>query len=54
MCCRATTPSTGRSGDKEDSVTESRFEFDRVFKSDSSQAKVFEAVQPLVTSVLDG
>ncbi|CAN0258536.1 unnamed protein product, partial [Ectocarpus sp. 8 AP-2014] len=30
------------------------FEFDRVFKPDSSQEGVFEAVSPLVTSVLDG
>ncbi|CAM9805319.1 unnamed protein product, partial [Ectocarpus sp. 13 AM-2016] len=35
-------------------VSETHFEFDRVFKPDSSQEGVFEAVSPLVTSVLDG
>ncbi|CAM9983991.1 unnamed protein product, partial [Hapterophycus canaliculatus] len=35
-------------------VTETHFEFDRVFKPDSTQEGVFEAVSPLVTSVLDG
>ncbi|CAN0464364.1 unnamed protein product [Ascophyllum nodosum] len=42
--------STGRG----DETTNFRFEFDRVFKQDSSQGSVFEAVSPLVTSVLDG
>mmetsp|Transcript_2572 Transcript_2572/g.10769 ORF Transcript_2572/g.10769 Transcript_2572/m.10769 type:complete len:1170 (-) Transcript_2572:68-3577(-) len=32
----------------------SRFEFDRVFQQASSQVEVFEAVEPLVTSLLDG
>jgi hypothetical protein len=36
-----------------DAVTQ-RFEFDRVFSPGSTQAEVFEAVQPLVVSVLDG
>jgi len=34
--------------------TVSSFEFDRTFGPDSTQAQVFEAVQPLVISVLDG
>lgn len=43
----------GGLGSKEES-TETRFEFDRVFRPDSSQEGVFTAVGPLVTSVLDG
>lgn len=43
----------GGTGSKDD-VTETRFEFDRVFRPDSTQEGVFEAVGPLVTSVLDG
>lgn len=37
-----------------DSVTKNRFEFDRVFGPESTQEIVFEAVQPLIISVLDG
>ncbi|CAN0506344.1 unnamed protein product [Laminaria digitata] len=43
----------GGSGGREE-TTETRFEFDRVFKPDSTQEGVFEAVCPLVISVLDG
>jgi kinesin family protein C2/C3 len=32
----------------------SSFEFDKTFAPESTQAQVFEAVQPLVISVLDG
>ncbi|CAM9276390.1 unnamed protein product [Pylaiella littoralis] len=45
-------PKEGARGREE--VTETHFEFDRVFKPDSSQEGVFQAVSPLVTSVLDG
>lgn len=45
-------PKEGARGREE--ITETHFEFDRVFKPDSSQEGVFEAVSPLVTSVLDG
>eukprot|EP00752_Nemacystus_decipiens_P004692 g4280.t1 len=45
-------PKEGARGREE--MTETHFEFDRVFKPDSSQEGVFEAVSPLVTSVLDG
>ena len=44
----------GSSTSRGDETTNFRFEFDRVFKQDSSQGSVFEAVSPLVTSVLDG
>ncbi|CAM9642440.1 unnamed protein product, partial [Chrysoparadoxa australica] len=37
-----------------DDVTQNSFEFDRVFRPDSSQESVFAGVQPLITSVLDG
>lgn len=37
-----------------DAQTKSRFEYDRVFAPGSSQPEVFEAVQPLIVSVLDG
>mmetsp|Transcript_5197 Transcript_5197/g.7991 ORF Transcript_5197/g.7991 Transcript_5197/m.7991 type:complete len:924 (+) Transcript_5197:113-2884(+) len=37
-----------------DLSTKNRFEFDRVFAPLSRQEEVFEAVQPLVVSVLDG
>ena len=37
-----------------DSSTKNRFEFDRVFPPDSTQSSVFAAVQPLITSVMDG
>lgn len=37
-----------------DIATKNRYEFDQVFAPDSTQERVFEAVQPLVISVLDG
>eukprot|EP01038_Epipyxis_sp_PR26KG_P008183 gene8183-11070_t len=37
-----------------DSQTKTKYEFDRVFAPGSSQEDVFEAVQPLCVSVLDG
>ena len=37
-----------------DIATKNRYEFDQVFTPDSTQERVFEAVQPLVISVLDG
>ena len=37
-----------------DSVTKNRYEFDRVFAPNSTQDAVFDAVQPLCISVLDG
>ena len=37
-----------------DELTKTKFEYDRVFESTSTQAEVFEAVQPLCVSVLDG
>ena len=46
-------PKEGARGGREE-ITETHFEFDRVFKPESSQERVFEAVSPLVTSVLDG
>ena len=42
-------PSSG-----DDFATISRYEFDRTFAMDSTQEQVFEAVQPLIVSVLDG
>eukprot|EP00903_Cladosiphon_okamuranus_P018576 g17099.t1 len=45
-------PKEGARGREE--ITETHFEFDRVFKPDSSQEGVFEAVSPLIISVLDG
>ena len=37
-----------------DALTRNRYEFDRVFAPDASQESVFESVQPLCISVLDG
>lgn len=37
-----------------DVATKNRYEFDQVFSPSSTQEQVFEAVQPLVISVLDG
>jgi kinesin family member C2/C3 len=37
-----------------DSQTRSKYEYDRVFGQTSSQKEVFDAVQPLCISVLDG
>lgn len=37
-----------------DSQTKTKYEFDRVFGQNSTQEEVFEAVQPLCVSVLDG
>ena len=37
-----------------DELSKTKFEYDRVFTPKSSQAEVFEAVQPLCVSVLDG
>lgn len=37
-----------------DAQTKTKYEFDRVFGQNSSQEEVFEAVQPLCVSVLDG
>lgn len=37
-----------------DSHTRSKFEYDKVFGQSSTQEQVFEAVQPLCISVLDG
>ena len=39
---------------QKDSATRQRFEFDRVFKPSSPQQELFDAVQPLCSSVLDG
>ena len=39
---------------REDGRQQEVFEFDRVFKWDTSQGQVFDEVRPLVTSVLDG
>ena len=38
----------------DDFATIMRYEFDRTFAMDSTQEQVFEAVQPLIVSVLDG
>lgn len=37
-----------------DALTRNRYEFDRVFAPDATQESVFESVQPLCVSVLDG
>lgn len=37
-----------------DAQTKTKFEYDRVFGQESTQVEVFEAVQPLCISVLDG
>ena len=37
-----------------DAVSKSRFEYDRVFAPGSEQFQVFESVQPVCISVLDG
>ena len=37
-----------------DKITKNRFEFDRVFSPGECQSQVFDAIQPLITSVLDG
>jgi kinesin family protein C2/C3 len=37
-----------------DAQTRTKYEYDRVFGQQSSQEEVFEAVQPLCVSVLDG
>lgn len=37
-----------------DSQMKTKFEYDRVFGQQSTQSEVFEAVQPLCVSVLDG
>lgn len=39
---------------RRDAATKNKFEFDRIFDMSSSQESVFEAVQPLIVSVLDG
>ena len=39
---------------QKDPQTKSKFEYDRVFAPGSKQEEVFEAVQPLLVSVLDG
>lgn len=38
----------------EEGIVTKRFEFDQVFKPDSTQEQVFNDVKPFVTSVLDG
>ncbi|CAM9964001.1 unnamed protein product, partial [Discosporangium mesarthrocarpum] len=37
-----------------DEQTDNKFEFDRVFRPDSTQGGVYTAVSPIITSVLDG
>jgi hypothetical protein len=37
-----------------DDATKTRFEFDRVFNLESTQTQVFNAVQPMIVSCLDG
>jgi kinesin family protein C2/C3 len=37
-----------------DQQTRTKYEYDRVFGQNSTQEEVFEAVQPLCVSVLDG
>jgi Kinesin motor domain len=37
-----------------DPNTKTKFEYDRVFNSSSTQQEVFDAIQPMVVSVLDG
>ena len=39
---------------RDGSQSKSRFEYDRVFNMNSNQIEVFQSIQPLIVSVLDG